>query len=948
MSTVSPCPIAGNPQLYGLGIRIAFYLLWLGILVSNLLIEEGTGVRVLRAAHLVFSSAVVLGLAMSAAAASTAAMTLVAPEVYVMILLVSTTAYFLVPLYLFRLASGCRPEWDPLAYVGDGHLRFVFGNGRKRSDESEHSPFGFDPIVAGENMLWLVVAGVQLWFWCAGVEALGVEGCVQYGFLFAQVELGGEGFRAFNILVVLGLLGGTMALAVLDTGRRGRRRRRRRRRRRVSSAHKTILANLQYFSDLGVVVIVIAAVELSIKWNNISAAVNQVSSAAQLIPVLISALLLLIMMRHWATDKFGDGDDDGGEDDGDSGESGRCAKVGRKPDPSSSSSSSSGGVRGVVPRRAPGGYFGPVPVMGAEPPPESVVTTSEEEQEEDNQPARGGGVWTGDGDSDRAPYRVVINPPARVTEPLRVASPDAWERFRYQSPESSSTEKSSEDTAPGSPPADDPPADDPPADDPPPDDPPPDDPPANDPAADDRLADDPPPEEGPPPDSAALAAGSPAGSPPPESPQGGGDSPAGGAVEAKVIEAAATNGVQEVTIEAAVATEVAAVTTVAVVIKLSTPVVSPRRSPQRPSPLRLVSPTPPASAPASPTDPAPPGSPPPPDPPVLAPARARVYTRWKAKVQTFEVEHLRNRRFYPVIITNRPLLEKIRSKRETLNNIIADYKLFTHHNSAKLDFPAEERHRLSSPKFSQLEGLTADEGNRLQKSFLQYEIFTRLYGRPFFCFLLADDDPAEFQWTECRYFRELQATEPREYDALLSIHEYVIARSAPIADEVVHAVKMGVVEFRDRFVQTLRDLDEEHAQLGDQTTTTPASSISIADIRMRDPNSLLFLCADDKKPGADSHSNGLLMTFASNTARVGLLDFFYSFISTGEQERFAIIRQSFNLLAQPRIRYPIPDSLLFNSGGVDSANWSPPMNRGDRSPVVLENLPLTRGLGLIF
>ncbi|KAK3685888.1 hypothetical protein B0T22DRAFT_482812 [Podospora appendiculata] len=425
MSTVSPCPIAGNPQLYGLGIRIAFYLLWLGILVSNLLIEEGTGVRVLRAAHLVFSSAVVLGLVMSATAAATAtatATTLAAAEVYVMVLLVSTTAYFLVPLYLFRLASGCRPEWDPLAYVGDGHLRFVFGNGRKRSDESEHSPFGFDPIVAGENLLWLVVAGVQLWFWCAGVAAFGVDGCVQYGFLFAQVELGGEGFRAFNILVVLGLLGGTLALAVLDTGRRGRRRRRRRRRRRVSSAHKTILANLQYFSDLGVVIVVIAAVELSIKWNNISAAVNQVSSAAQLIPVLVSGVLLLIMMRHWATDKFG-GDEDGHEDDGDSGESGRCANVERKPDPSSSSSSWSGGVRGAVPPGAPGVYFGSAPVMGQEPPPGSVVTTTEEEEDDDNRSARGGDAWTVDGESDGAPYRVVINPPARVTEPPRAVRP---------------------------------------------------------------------------------------------------------------------------------------------------------------------------------------------------------------------------------------------------------------------------------------------------------------------------------------------------------------------------------------------------------------------------------------------------------------------------------------------------------------------------------------------
>ncbi|KAK3685889.1 hypothetical protein B0T22DRAFT_233551 [Podospora appendiculata] len=207
-----------------------------------------------------------------------------------------------------------------------------------------------------------------------------------------------------------------------------------------------------------------------------------------------------------------------------------------------------------------------------------------------------------------------------------------------------------------------------------------------------------------------------------------------------------------------------------------------------------------------------------------------------------------------ILSLGRRQLRRIRNLRETINSLIADYKLFTHHNSAKLDFAPGERHRLSRPRLSLLEGITQDEGKRLQADFFKYEIFARLYGRPFFCFLLADDNPFLHLWTEEGLWRSLRSPGPQEHEELINIHEYAIAR-----------FKMGVVEFRDAFVRMF-----QRCQLAPTRALSSSRSMTIAKAEVQSADALRFLWADDKTPDGNSHYNGYLQVFSLNAARLGV------------------------------------------------------------------------------
>ncbi|KAJ4302324.1 hypothetical protein N0V88_002468 [Collariella sp. IMI 366227] len=89
-SNMSTCTITGTPSLYGLGIRASFYLLWFFSLIGERCHEQHA--KVPRAAELILAYAVFLGLAMTASAGL-----LFAAEVYIVLLLISTTVYLLVP-----------------------------------------------------------------------------------------------------------------------------------------------------------------------------------------------------------------------------------------------------------------------------------------------------------------------------------------------------------------------------------------------------------------------------------------------------------------------------------------------------------------------------------------------------------------------------------------------------------------------------------------------------------------------------------------------------------------------------------------------------------------------------------------------------------------------------------------------------------------------------------
>ncbi|KAK3307980.1 uncharacterized protein B0T15DRAFT_523160 [Chaetomium strumarium] len=211
MSTV--CTIQGSPNLYGLGIRVSFYLLWFFIPLAERWHEDHAGVP--RAAELILALAVFIGLALALSDGY-----LFAVEVYIALLLLSTGIYLLVPRNVRHLVGWIRPDW---------------GSGTRRSS------FGIGGVI--RFLFVLIIVSLQLWFWASGVESTSIDrnlrnpsGCCpceppqQVGFIFGPVEMHSGGFRATNGLFMLGVLLGALIIGAMKAGVIRRRRARRRRR----------------------------------------------------------------------------------------------------------------------------------------------------------------------------------------------------------------------------------------------------------------------------------------------------------------------------------------------------------------------------------------------------------------------------------------------------------------------------------------------------------------------------------------------------------------------------------------------------------------------------------------------------------------------------------------------------------------------------------------------
>ncbi|KAL2157707.1 hypothetical protein VTH06DRAFT_5190 [Thermothelomyces fergusii] len=263
------CTISGTPNLYGMGIRVAFYLLWFFILIGERCHEQHA--QVLRAAELVLAYAVFLGLVVAVSAGN-----LFVAEVYITLLLISTTVYLLVPRHTTDLVAWIRPD------LGIGP-----------------QPGGLGVIGAARFFFVLIVIGLNFWFWGAGVKSGSIDrnlrdrgGCcpcqppTQVGFAFGPIEMQISGFRAMNVLLMLALLAGGVFIGAMKTGLIRTR----------SRSRIRVLKEVETFGGLTVACVLIAAIELTIKWNKIPGVVNQVATAAQFIPMAIVVTLILTFL----------------------------------------------------------------------------------------------------------------------------------------------------------------------------------------------------------------------------------------------------------------------------------------------------------------------------------------------------------------------------------------------------------------------------------------------------------------------------------------------------------------------------------------------------------------------------------------------------------------------------------------------------------------------------
>jgi len=185
------CPVAqaGHPDMYGLGIRLAFYIQWIGLIIVEYLDESE--LIVIRLLGLALSAAAFIGLLFQAPANH-----LTLAEAYLVLLLAMSIYIFMIPIYLWKAATRFDPYWDPLRCTAE-----------KRSPAFRMLNF----------VLLMALSCLGIWYWCAFV-ANRQQDCDDYGFFFSRVSVQNKAFIAFNAMISFIILLGSLGLLVLRAG----------------------------------------------------------------------------------------------------------------------------------------------------------------------------------------------------------------------------------------------------------------------------------------------------------------------------------------------------------------------------------------------------------------------------------------------------------------------------------------------------------------------------------------------------------------------------------------------------------------------------------------------------------------------------------------------------------------------------------------------------------
>ncbi|KAF1965812.1 hypothetical protein BU23DRAFT_560775 [Bimuria novae-zelandiae CBS 107.79] len=254
------CRIEGNNDMYGLGIRLGYYLQWYGAILARWIAPSE--VKNLASSLDLFAAATFLALIILTAND----INILEPvETYIVLLLMFGAYLVLVPIYIWRLLTGCDPYWDPTRYP-----RVNLG--------------AFSATLS--FMLLIGVLIFQYWFWFDRVPDLDTRHCQQYGFVIGQVRLNSKVSVVLHALMYFWL--GLVCLYILllkfralagfpDPGARSRR---------AKKAHIELLQNLDVWIKIVVALAVTVATELTISWNEIRG-VGTLSGAGQTIPFAI-------------------------------------------------------------------------------------------------------------------------------------------------------------------------------------------------------------------------------------------------------------------------------------------------------------------------------------------------------------------------------------------------------------------------------------------------------------------------------------------------------------------------------------------------------------------------------------------------------------------------------------------------------------------------------------
>lgn len=184
------CQVQGKPQLYGLGIRVAFYIQWFGVLVAEYLeFADHSSPRLL---GLLLSSAAFLGLVVQLGLQTA----LEPADIYIVLLLAAGVFLPLVPLYFWKALTCFNRHWDPFRWT--------------RGSTS--------PAIKGLHFVLLLgITSLAIWYW---TTFLPENDCATYqkGFLFSPVPLGDTAYVASNAIMWIIILVVSVGILLVKAG----------------------------------------------------------------------------------------------------------------------------------------------------------------------------------------------------------------------------------------------------------------------------------------------------------------------------------------------------------------------------------------------------------------------------------------------------------------------------------------------------------------------------------------------------------------------------------------------------------------------------------------------------------------------------------------------------------------------------------------------------------
>ncbi|KAK4221975.1 hypothetical protein QBC38DRAFT_428218 [Podospora fimiseda] len=265
------CVVHGNSDMYGIGIRLGFYLQWLASILANFLMIESE-IKSARFSLSSYTGAVIIALAVQ-----TARNTATDLDTYIVLLLCFGASYAQIPIFLWRILTCFNADMDPTRWTAAASSTFL-------------SMFSTLVLVA--------VAVLQYIFW-GGLPSETEEGthvCKEYGFLFVSLSLYSTALKATNLtlsslLLVISSLGWIQwccssrdrgflkqeKWSLTDWMNR-------------SSRKSTVLIRLRCVVNLVVAIFVIAGTELTITWNRVQD-ISALDTPGQLISFVLGLVV---------------------------------------------------------------------------------------------------------------------------------------------------------------------------------------------------------------------------------------------------------------------------------------------------------------------------------------------------------------------------------------------------------------------------------------------------------------------------------------------------------------------------------------------------------------------------------------------------------------------------------------------------------------------------------